>query len=69
MIKFLGMALVYCPGLTGILESWQNHNLADFQLSIKSDSISFPDICAKSAKCYTGLRSSGCNLIINVHCS
>ena len=35
----------------------------------KSDSISFPDICAKSAKCYAGLRSSGCNLIINVHCS
>ena len=43
--------------------------LVDFQLSIKSDSISFPDICAKSAKCYAGLRSSGCNLIIIVHCS
>ena len=39
------------------------------QLSIKSDSISFPDICAKSAKCYAGLRSSGFILIINVHCS
>ena len=36
--------------------------------SIKSVSISFPDICAKSAECYAGLRSSGCN-IINVHCS
>ena len=34
-----------------------------------SDSISFPDICAKSAECYAGLHSSGCNLIINVHCS
>ena len=41
----------------------------EFKLSIKSDSISFPDICSKSAKCYTGLRSSVCNLIINVHCS
>ena len=36
---------------------------------ITSDSISFPDIYAKSAKCYAGLRSSGCNFIINVHCS
>ena len=35
----------------------------------QSDSISFPDICAKSAECYAGLHSSGCNLIINVHCS
>ena len=60
MVKFLGMALVYCPGLTG---------LEDFQLSIKSDYISFPDICAKSAERYAGLRSSGCDLIINVHCS
>ena len=69
MVKFLGMALVYCPGLTCIYESWQYKSLVDSQLSIKSDSISFPDICAKSAKCYPGLRSSGCNLIINVHCS
>ena len=69
MVKFLGMALVYCPGLTCIYEGWQCNSLVDFQLSIKSDSISFQDICAKSAKCYTGLRSSGCNLIINVHCS
>ena len=45
------------------------NSLVDFQLSIKSDSISFPGICAKSAKCYAGLHSSGCNLIINVHCS
>ena len=69
MVKFLGMALVYCPGLTCILEGWQYNSLVDFQLSIKSDSISFPDIFEKSAECYAGLRSSGCNLIINVHCS
>ena len=68
MVKFLGMALVYCPGHTSIKEGWQYNSLVDFQLSIKSDSISFPDICAKSAKCYAGLHSSGCNLIINVHC-
>ena len=41
----------------------------DFQLSIKSDSISFPDICVKTVKCYTGLLRSCCNLIINVHSS
>ena len=69
MVKFLGMAFVYCPGLTCISAGWQYNSLVDFQLSIKSDSISFPDICAKSAECYAGLRSSGCNLIINVHCS
>ena len=64
MVKFLGMALVYCSGLTCIKEGWQYNSLVDFQLSTKSDSISFPDICAKSAECYAGLRSSGCNLII-----
>ena len=69
MVKFHGMASVYCPGLTCIYKGWQYNNLVDFQLSIKSDSISFPDICAKAAKCYAGHRSSGCNLIINVHCS
>ena len=47
----------------------QHNSLEDFQLSIKYDSISFPDICAKSVECYAGLRSTGCNLIINVHCS
>ena len=51
------------------VSGWQNNSLVDFQLSIKSDSILFPDICAKSAECYAGLRSSGCYLIINVHCS
>ena len=30
---------------------WQYNSLVDFQLSIKSDSISFPDICVKSAEC------------------
>ena len=50
MVKFLGMALVYCPGLTCIKEGWQYNSLVDFQLSIKSDSISFLDICAKSAE-------------------
>ena len=58
MVKFLVMAL-----------GWQYNSLGDLKLSIKSYSISFPDICAKSAECYAGLRSSGCNLIINVHCS
>ena len=43
MVKFLGMALVYCPGLTCISEGWQYNSLVDFQLSIKSDSISFQD--------------------------
>ena len=51
------------------IKGWQYNSLVDFQLSIKSDSILFPDICAKSAECYAGLRRSGCNLIINVHCS
>ena len=52
-----------------VSHAWQYNGLVDFQLSIKSDSISFPDFCAKSAECYAGLCSSGCNLIINVHCS
>ena len=69
MVKLLGMASVNCPGLTCIKEGWQYNSLVDFQLSIKSDSISFPDIGVKSGECYAGLRSSGCNHIINVHCS
>ena len=69
MVKSLGMALVCCPGLTCIYEGCQYNSLVDFQLSVKSDSIPFPDICAMSAKCCTGFHSSGCNLIINVHCS
>ena len=50
MVKFLGMALVYCPGITCIKEGWQYYSLVDFQLGIKSDSSPFPDIWAKSAK-------------------
>ena len=69
MVKSRRMTLVYCPGPTCIYKGWQYHSLIVVQFSIKSDSISFPDICAKSAKCYTGFCSSGCNFIINVHCS
>ena len=32
MLKSLDMTLVFCPGLTCILEGWQNHSLVDFQL-------------------------------------
>ena len=43
--------------------------LVDVQLSVKSNSISLPDICAKSAKSHTGFTISDSNLITNVHCS
>ena len=69
MVKSLGMTLVYCPCFTCIQEGWHYHSLADFQLSVKSDPITLSDVCVKSAKCYTGFRCSGSNLIINVHCS
>ena len=69
MVKSLGMALVYCPGLTCIQEGWQYHSLVNVQLSIKTDPIPFPYISPKSAKCYTGFRSSDCNFIINLHYS
>ena len=46
MVKSLGMTLIYCPGLTCIKEGWQYHSLIYFQLSVKSDSISLPDVCA-----------------------
>ena len=29
MVKFLGMTLVYCPGLKCILECWQYNSLVD----------------------------------------
>ena len=48
---------------------WQYHSLVDFLLSVTSDSIALPDIYVTITKCFTGLRSSGSNLIINVHCS
>ena len=68
-VKPLCMKLVYCPGLTCIQEGWQYHSLVDFQLGVKLDSISLPDICTESSKCHTGFCNSGSDLIINVHCS
>ena len=69
MVKSLCMTLVYCPGLTCVQEGWQYHSLVDFQLGVKLDSISLPDICTESSKCQTGFCNSGSDLIINVHCS
>ena len=43
--------------------------LVDFQLGVKLDSISLPDICMESSECHTGSCNSGSDLIINVHCS
>ena len=37
------MTLVYCPGF-----GWHYHSLVDFQLGVKLDSISLPDICTES---------------------
>ena len=48
MVKSLGMTVLDCPGLKCIYRI-----LVDFQLNVKSDSIPLPDICAKTAKCYT----------------
>ena len=69
MVKSLCMALVYCPSLTCIQEGWQYHSLVDFQLGVKLDSISLPDICTDSSECHTGFCNAGSDLIINVHCS
>ena len=69
MFKSLCMTLVYCPDLTGIQEGWQYHNLVDFQLGVKLDSISLPDICTESSECHTCFCISGSDLFINVHCS
>ena len=66
MVKSLCMALVYCPGLTCIQEGWQYHSLVDFQLGVKLDSISLPDICTESSECHTSLCNSGSDLIINM---
>ena len=50
MFKSLCMTLVYCPGFTCIQEGTrQYHSLADFQLGVKLDSISPPDICRESS--------------------
>ena len=69
MVKSLCMTLVYCPCLTCIQEGWQYHSLVDFQLGVRLDSISLPDICTGSSVCHTGFCYSGSDLIINVHCS
>ena len=69
IVKSLCMALVYCPGLTCIQERWQYHSLVDFQLGVKLDSISLPDICTESSECHTSLCNSGSDLIINMHSS
>ena len=68
MAESLDMLLVYCPGLKLVLEGWQYH-IVDLQRSVKSDSISLPDISAKLAKYHAGFGSSGNNLIINVYYS
>ena len=69
MVKSLCMTLVYCPGLTCIQEGWQYHSLVDFQLGVKLDSISLPDISMESSECHTGFRNSRSDLIINVPCT
>ena len=48
------MTLVYCPGLTCIQEGWQCHRLMDFQLGVKLDSITLPDISTESSEYHTG---------------
>ena len=45
------------------------HSLVDFQLGVKLDSISIPDICTESYECQTCFCNSGSDLIINLHCS
>ena len=67
MVKSLCMTLVYFPGLTCIQDGWQYHSLVNFQLDVKLDSISLPDICAGSSECHTGFCNSGSDLIINLH--
>ena len=61
MIQSLCMTLVYCSDLTCIQEGWQYHSLVDFQLYVKLESISLPDICTESSE-------SGIDLVINVPC-
>ena len=68
MVKSLCMTLVYCPGLTCLQEVWQYHSLVDFQLGVKLDSISLPDICTESSECHIGFCDSGSDIFINVLC-
>ena len=63
------MTLVFCPGLTCIQKDWQYHSIVDFQLGVKLDSVSLPDIYTESSECHIGLCNSGSDLNINVHCS
>ena len=74
------MTLVYCPGITFIIEGWQNHSLVDSQVGVKLDSISPPNICTESSESHTFFFvffffvffvffNSGSDLINNKHCS
>ena len=49
MVKSLCMTSVHYPGHTCTEEGWQYHSLVDFQLGVKLDSISLPDICMMSS--------------------
>ena len=40
-----------------------------FQLGVKLDSITLPDICTESSECHNDICHSGGDLIVNVHCS
>ena len=64
MVKYLCMALVYY-----LQERWQYNSHVDFQLGVKLDSISLPDVYTESSECQSSLCNSGSALIINVHCS
>ena len=68
-LKSLCMMLVHCLGLTCSQKGLQYHSHVDFQLGVKLDSISLPDICTESSECNTCFCNSGSDLIINVHCS
>ena len=66
MIKSFSMNFIFCPDLTCVCKMrLQCQSLVDFQLGIKLDSFSFPDICTGSSKCHTGYK----DLIVNVYCS
>ena len=42
--------------------------IVDFQLGVKLDSVSLPDICTESSECHTGFCNSGSDYVIKVHC-
>ena len=68
-LKWKRLSLLYCLGITCIQKGWQYHSLVDFQLGVKLDSFSLPDICTDSSECHIGFCNSGSDLIISVHCS